>query len=190
MADTMKSKVRLPISAKSLDALLQEKFRDVFLEDDGVYIISRGFELHYLLDALSKDERIIAEHSSSVDRYTKIYIVEYNYGACRTLKVLEDYYIYWDEKVDDLITESIIKKVRELLLEQYSDCEEIRFEFIVDNYNYTVTKNDEIAEIAVKSCSGKKPKTVNKNLIPKLNAAVERQKPKDLYRFHKRKSAI
>jgi hypothetical protein len=189
LSDTMKSKIRLPVSANSLDALLRKKFRDIYVADDGVHVISRGFELHYLLEALSNDtdEKIIAEHSSSVDLYTKSYIVEYKCGNSRTLKVLEDYLIYWDEEVNDLVTEPIINKVRELL-EQNSDHEQVCFEFIVDDLNYSVTKNFDMAKIEVKRCFGKKPKTVDKNLIPELNTAAEGQKPKDLCRFHKRKN--
>lgn len=85
MANTMKTKIRLPISSSSLETIRKE-FQDISVEKDGVYAITRGFLLHNLLKELSKEnnEELIAEHSSSIDWYSTLYVEQYKDGNSET----------------------------------------------------------------------------------------------------------
>ena len=87
MANTMKTKIRLPISSTSIETIKKE-FRDISVEEDCVYAITRGFILHDLLKALSKvnKEIIIAEHSSSIDWYSTLYVEKYEDGDSETIE--------------------------------------------------------------------------------------------------------
>ena len=85
MANTIKTKIRLPISKNALEAIKNE-LRDISVEEDGIYAITRGSALHNLLKSLSKEnEEIIAEHSSSVDWYSTIYVERYKDGDSETI---------------------------------------------------------------------------------------------------------
>ncbi|GEM_PF-2489896 len=87
MANTVKTKIRLPISTKSLETIKKE-FQDISVEKDGLYLITRGFILHNLLKVISKenDEELIAEHSASIDWYSTLYVEQYKDGNSKTLE--------------------------------------------------------------------------------------------------------
>ena len=88
MANTIKTKIRQPISKNTLE-IIRSKFQDISIEDDGIYAISRGFALHDLLKSISKEENeeIIAEHSSSIDWYSTIYVERYKNGDSETVEI-------------------------------------------------------------------------------------------------------
>lgn len=87
MANMVKTKIRLPISTKSLETI-KKKFQDISVEKDGVFITSRGFILHNLLKTLSKEnkEELIVEHSSSIDWYSTLYVEQYKDDNSKTLE--------------------------------------------------------------------------------------------------------
>ncbi|HOJ10895.1 MAG TPA: hypothetical protein PK733_09930 [Clostridiales bacterium] len=110
MANTMKTKIRLPISTSSLEAIKKE-FQHISVEKDGVYAITRGFVLHNLLKALSKEnnEEIIAEHSSSIDWYSTLYIERYKDGNSETIKTKTSEIIMYEitdpEEIEEILNE-------------------------------------------------------------------------------------
>ncbi|TCT15680.1 hypothetical protein EDC18_103391 [Natranaerovirga pectinivora] len=88
MANSLQTKIRLPLSKRVIDVLIA-KFEEAHIEEDCVYIFSQGFVLHNFLITLSEelDEDIIAEHSSSIDRYCTLYVERYRKGISETIEV-------------------------------------------------------------------------------------------------------
>jgi hypothetical protein len=87
MANTIKTKIRQPLKKDILDEI-RNKFSELSVEEDGIYAITRGSSLHDYLLKLTKEtnEEIIAEHSSSTDRYSTIYVEKYKNGESETVE--------------------------------------------------------------------------------------------------------
>jgi hypothetical protein len=192
MANTTKTKIRLPISSNILEAI-RKQFQYVFVEETGVYTITRGFELHHLLLKLSKEygEALIAEHSTSLDRYSTLYIERYKDGKSETIETKTDYIICYEDKYRYLMTESVYNKIYNAL-EEYSDFKEIRFTLhLRERYRFTVNKVGKTAFVEIKdyqeelypideSLYGKSfpvRRVVDKSLIPALNLGAIGQNP-------------
>ena len=196
MANTMKTKIRLPISSDILEAI-RKQFQDVFVEETGVYTITRGFELHHLLIKLSKEygEELIAEHSSSADYYSTLYIEQYKDGKSKTIVKKTGYVIFYEDKYRYYMTESVYSQLHNLL-DEYSEFDKIRFLFYLhERYRFTVSKAGNIAYVEVedlhddltltneclyinKSLSAKR--IVDKRLITALNLGAIGQSPRNL----------
>lgn len=196
MANTMKTKIRLPISTNSLETI-EKEFQDVFVEETGVYTITRGFELHHLLVKLSREygEELIAEHSSSADYYSTLYIQQYKDGKSKTIETKTGCVISYEDKYRYYMTESVCSQLHNLL-DEYSGFDKIRFLFYLhERYRYTVSKTGDIAYVEVedlhddltltneylyinKALSAKR--IVDKRLIPALNFGAIGQSPRYL----------
>ena len=198
MANTIKTKIRLPISSNILEAI-RKQFQDIFVEETGVYAVTRGFHLHNLLIALSKEygEEFIAEHASSIDYYSTLYIQRYKDGKSETIETKTGYVIFYEDKYRYLITESVYNRIYNSL-EEYSDFDEIRFTFYLhERYRVTVSKVGDNAFVEVEDYHDElnlineslygKPlpvrRVVDKSLIPALNLGAIGQNPKSCKRI-------
>lgn len=106
MACTMKTKIRLPISVNTIEDIRKE-FQDISVEKDCVYAITRGLTLHNLLKVLSKEnnEILIAEHSSSEDMYSTLYVERYQNGDSQTIETKSGEIIMYEITDPDEIEE-------------------------------------------------------------------------------------
>ena len=187
MANTIKTKIRLPISSNILEAI-RKQFQDIFVEESGVYAVTRGFHLHNLLIALSKEygEEFIAEHASSIDYYSTLYIQRYKDGICETIETRTECVIFYGVRASNFITGEVIKKIRERL-KDYVEYYDVEFMFIPEDnkYCFKVKKMGDLVEVKVIGeidnyiagmLNGNRE--VDKRLIPELLAGVIGQKPK------------
>lgn len=88
MAYYLRTKVKYPISQKAKNSIIADIINaSIEEEEDGIFIYSRGSLIYYYLIDLSKEyqERILAEHTSSVDYYATRYVVQYENGVSKTV---------------------------------------------------------------------------------------------------------
>lgn len=111
MSNTLRTKIRQPISKNILEAIRKE-FRDISVEKGSVDIISRGFTLHNLLKEISKESKevIIAEHSLSIDLYSTLYVEQYKDGNSETLETKNTEIIMHKIVNTEKIEEKILNK--------------------------------------------------------------------------------
>lgn len=150
MANSLQTKIRFPLCSSFMDSLIQE-FPQAQVEEDYVFVLSRGTKLHEFLMTISTGYQgeIMAEHMSSIDRYTRLYVVQYKMGVCETMETKTDYMIFYEDRFSDIITDEVIKAIRREL-EKFKKCDEVQFEYKADNaYTFKISKKEDMVEIDI-----------------------------------------
>lgn len=151
MANTTKTKIRFPISSNIIEAI-KKQFQDIFVEETGVYAVTSGFHLHNLLIALSKEysEEFIAEHASSIDMYSTLYIQRYKDGKSETIETRTECVIFYDVRASNIITDEVIDKIHERL-KDYVEYHDVEFMIVSEDskYSFKVKKKGGFVEVEV-----------------------------------------
>lgn len=190
MANTRYTIIKPSVSNALIDNLTKN-VRDIRVEEDGIRAFSRGFYMEDLLEWLSLEhsEVIIAEHLSSLDRYSSRTVIKYENGKSVIINDIENYIIYYYKKDKHFITQEVIDKIHKLV-KQYAKNQNFYDTFNLNDYKFIIAKKRYIIEVSVIEKSGSNrndyngntnPRKIEKFLIPQLIAEAEGQAEQ----FHK-----